>query len=51
MALFVLCLALIDILVLVLYTAVEAARDSLGARLISNQELPEEMLGVSPHDC
>ena len=46
MAFFVLCLAIIDIVILLLYTVTEAVRDNLGARLTSNQELPEDTYGV-----
>ena len=47
MALFVLCLAIIDIVILLLYTVTEAVRGNLGAKLTSNRELPEETIGVS----
>ena len=47
MALFVLCLAIIDIVILLLYTATEGTKDNLGVRLAPNRELPEETFGVS----
>ena len=47
MALFVLCLAIIDIVILLTYTVTEAVRDNLGVKLISNREMPEETIGVS----
>ena len=47
MALFVLCLAIIDIVILLLYTVTEAVRGNLGAKLTPNRELPEETIGVS----
>ena len=48
MALFVLCLAIIDIIILLVHAATEAARDNLGVELTSNRELPEETFGASP---
>ena len=48
MALFVLCLAMIDIIILLVHAATEAARDNLGVELTSNRELPEETFGASP---
>ena len=47
MALFVLCLAIIDIVILLLHAVIEATRDNLGVKLIPNRELPEETFGVS----
>ena len=47
MTLFVLCLAIIDVVILLLYTVIEATRDNLGVKLTSNRELPEETFGVS----
>ena len=47
MALFVLCLVIIDIVILLLYTVTEAVRGNLGAKLTPNRELPEETIGVS----
>ena len=47
MALFVLCLAIIDIVILLLYTVTEAVRENLGVKLTSNRELPEQSFGVS----
>ena len=47
MAVFVICLAVIDIVILFLYTVSEAARDKLGVKLTLNQELPESVSGVS----
>ena len=46
MALFVLCLAIIDIVILLTYTVTEAVRDNLGVKLTSNREMPEETFGV-----
>ena len=51
MVLLVLCLTIIDLVILGLYTAVEAVRDNLGVKLTSNRELPEEMIGVSYSCC
>ncbi|CAI8035412.1 Gamma-aminobutyric acid type B receptor subunit 2 [Geodia barretti] len=47
MTLFVLCLAIIDVVILLLYTVIEATRDNLGVKLTSNRELPEETFGVT----
>ncbi|CAI7989809.1 Gamma-aminobutyric acid type B receptor subunit 2, partial [Geodia barretti] len=47
MTLFVLCLATIDVVILLLYTVIEATRDNLGVKLTSNRELPEETFGVT----
>ena len=47
MALFVLCLVVIDLVILVTYTVVEGLRDNLGVKLTTNRELPEETFGVS----
>ena len=47
MALFVICLVIIDMIILVTYTVTEAVRDRIGVRLTSNRELPEEIIGVS----
>ena len=46
MALFVLCLAIIDIVILLMYTVTEAVRDNLGVKLTSNHEMPQEIIGV-----
>ena len=46
MALFVLCLAIIDIVILLTYTVTEAVRDNLGVKLTTSRELPEETFGV-----
>ena len=46
MALFVLCLAIIDVVILLVYTVTEGIRDNLGVKLISNRERPEETFGV-----
>ena len=47
MALFVLCLVIVDLVILVAYTVIEGIRDNLGAKLTTNQELPEKTFGVS----
>ena len=47
MIFFVVCLTIIDIVILVVYTVTEAVRDNLGVKLTPNQELPEEIFGVS----
>ena len=47
LALFVLCLVVIDILILGSYTAIEGSRDSLGVRLTSNKENIDDTIGVS----
>ena len=47
MAVYVMCLAVIDIVILSLYTISEAARDELGVKLTLNRELPETVSGVS----
>ena len=46
MALYVLCLVVIDLVILVTYTVVEGLRDNLGVKLTTNQELPKETFGV-----
>ena len=46
MALFVLSLAVIDVVILLIYTATEAVRDNLGVKLTANRELPKETLSV-----
>ena len=46
MALFVLSLAIIDVVILLTYTATEAVRDNLGVKLTANRELPGETFGV-----
>ena len=46
MALFVLCLAIIDVVILLVYTVTEGIRDNLGVKRISNRERPEETFGV-----
>ena len=51
MVLFVLCLAIIDIVILLLYTVTEAVRGNLGAKLTPNRELPQETIGVSHTMC
>ncbi|CAI8039800.1 Gamma-aminobutyric acid type B receptor subunit 2 [Geodia barretti] len=47
MTLFVLCLAIIDVVILLLHAVIEATRDNLGVKLTSNRELPEETFGVT----
>lgn len=47
MAVYVMCLAVIDIVILSLYTISEAVRDELGVKLTLNRELPETVYGVS----
>ena len=49
MALFVLCLVIIDVFILGIYTVNEGAKGNLGVKLISNRELPEETIGVTIH--
>ena len=46
MALFVLCLVVIDLVILVTYTVVEGVSDNLGVKLTTNRELSEETFGV-----
>ena len=46
MALFVLYLAIIDVVILLVYTVTEGIGDNLGVKLISNREQPEETFGV-----
>ena len=46
MALFVLCLVVIDLVILVTYTVVEGVRDNLGVKLTTNRELSDETFGV-----
>ena len=46
MALFVLSLAIIDVVILLTYTAIEAVRDNLGVKLTANRELSKDTLGV-----
>ncbi|CAI8049955.1 Gamma-aminobutyric acid type B receptor subunit 2 [Geodia barretti] len=47
MALFVLSLAVIDVVILLTYTATEAVRDNLGVKLTANRELPNETFGAT----
>ena len=47
MVLFVLCLVVIDVVILGVYTLTEGLRGNLGVRLTTNRELPEESVGVS----
>ena len=47
MALFVLCLVVIDVVILGVYTVTEGLRGNLGVKLTPNRELPEESVGVS----
>ena len=47
MALFVLCLVVIDIVILGGYTVGEAVRGNLGVRETPNREEPQVILGVS----
>ena len=47
MALFVLCLVVIDVAILAIYTVIEGLRDNLGVKLIVNRERPREVIGVS----
>ena len=46
MALFVLCLVIIDFIILGVYTMIEAIRGNLGVKRIVNREMPEETIGV-----
>ena len=47
MALFVLCLVVIDLVILGVYTLTEGLRGNLGVKLVSNREMPNEAIGVS----
>ena len=47
MTLLIICLAIIDIIILLIYTVAEAVRDNLGVKLTANQEIPEKYFGVS----
>ena len=47
MALFVLCLVVIDIVILGVYTVAEAVRGNLGVRDTPNREQPQVTPGVS----
>ena len=47
LALGVLLLVVIDLIVLITYTAVEGARGNLSAKRVPNRENPEDMVGVS----
>ena len=47
MVLFVLCLVVMDLVILGVYTLTEGLRDNLGVKLTTNQELSEETFGVS----
>ena len=47
MALFVLCLVVIDVAILGVYTLIEGLKGNLGVKLIMNRELPRETVGVS----
>ena len=46
MALCVLCLVIIDLIILGVYTMIEAIRGNLGVKRIANREMPEETIGV-----
>lgn len=46
LALFVLCLVIIDLIILGMYTVIESIRGNLGVKTISNREMPEETIGV-----
>ena len=46
LALFVLCLVVIDIIILGSYSAVEGSRGQLGVRNITNKENLEDVIGV-----
>ena len=46
MILFVLSLAIIDVIILLPYTVTEAVNDNLGVKLTSNRELPYKTFGV-----
>ena len=47
LALMVLCLVVVDLIMLVVYSAVEGAKGSLGASLIRDKEFREKVEGVS----
>ena len=46
MALFVLCLVIIDVIILLLHAVIEATRDNLGVKLTANREVTEGTFGV-----
>ena len=46
LALGVLLLVVIDLIVLITYTAVEGARGNLSAQRVTNRENPEDIIGV-----
>ena len=46
LALFVLCLVIIDLLILGVYTLIEGISGNLGVKLTTNRENPEETIGV-----
>ena len=46
LAMFVLCLVVVDVLILVSYTAIEGCKSELGVMEIPNQENLEETMGV-----
>ena len=47
LALMVLCLVVVDLIMLVVYSAVEGAKGSLGTSLIRDKEFREKVEGVS----
>ena len=51
MALLVLCLVVIDLVILGVYTLTEGLRGNLGVKLTSNREMPNETIGVSYRLC
>ena len=46
LALFVLGLIVIDLFILITYTAIVGAKGELGVKLVSNMENPEDIIGV-----
>ena len=51
LVLFVICLAVIDVLILGSYTATEWSRDQLGVKKIPNKENLEDVIGVKVYFC
>jgi gamma-aminobutyric acid type B receptor len=47
LGLFILCLTIIDVFILLLFTVTEGVRGNLGVELTTNQELPEETIGAT----
>ncbi|CAI8029905.1 Gamma-aminobutyric acid type B receptor subunit 2 [Geodia barretti] len=47
LGLFILCLTIIDVFILLLFTVTEGVRGNLGVKLTTNQELPEETIGAT----